>query len=117
MSPGFQVTESLLARLGTAERNAADALLRTQHQGGYWWAELTADSTLESDWILLQLWMQPPDAADGVWRPKNDAQIGRAIRSILGRQNSDGGFSIYHGGPSEISASVKAYFALKLWGQ
>lgn len=117
MSPGFQVTESLLARLGTAERNAADALLRTQHQDGYWWAELTADSTLESDWILLQLWMQPPDAADGVWRPKNDAQIGRAIRSILGRQNSDGGFSIYHGGPSEISASVKAYFALKLWGQ
>ncbi|BDC51086.1 squalene-hopene cyclase [Bryobacterales bacterium F-183] len=116
MSSGFQVTESVLARLGTAERKAADALLRMQTPEGYWWAELTADSTLESDWILLQLWMQPPDA-DGVWRPRNRAQIERAIGSILRRQNADGGFSIYHGGPSEISASVKAYFALKLWGQ
>ena len=38
------------------------------------------------------------------------------MRSILARQLEDGGFSIYEKGPSEISACVKAYVALKLAG-
>ena len=42
--------------------------------------------------------------------------IDKAVRSILDRQLEDGGFNIYVKGPSEISASVKAYFALKLGG-
>ena len=35
---------------------------------------------------------------------------------ILKRQLPDGGWNIYYGGPSEINACVKAYFALKLAG-
>ncbi len=42
--------------------------------------------------------------------------IDKAARSILDRQLPDGGFNIYVKGPSEVSASVKAYFALKLAG-
>ena len=42
--------------------------------------------------------------------------IDKAVRSILDRQLPDGGFNIYVEGPSEVSASVKAYFALKLAG-
>ncbi len=38
------------------------------------------------------------------------------VRHILKRQLPDGGWNIYYGGPSEINASVKAYFALKLAG-
>ena len=38
------------------------------------------------------------------------------MRHIRKRQLPDGGWNIYHGGPSEINASVKAYFALKLAG-
>ena len=83
-----------------------------QYGEGYWWAELTADSTLESDYVLLQLWLHPPE--DGVWNPPNRAQIERAAESIWDRQLQDGGFNIYPRGPSEISASVKAYTALKL---
>src|SRR5438309_5549296 len=40
----------------------------------------------------------------------------RALPEIIRHQNADGGWPIYHGGPSNISASVKAYFALKLMG-
>ncbi len=115
MGPGVQITDSLLTQCATAERKASDALLRKQHEDGYWWADLTADATLESDWILLQLWQQAP--VDGVWRPANRAQIDRAVRSILKRQNADGGYGIFPGGPSDVSACVKAYFALKLAGQ
>ena len=31
-------------------------------------------------------------------------------------QLPDGGWNIYHGGPSEVNATIKAYLALKLAG-
>jgi squalene-hopene/tetraprenyl-beta-curcumene cyclase len=46
----------------------------------------------------------------------NQARFDKAARHILNHQNEDGGWSIYAGGPSNISASVKAYFGLKLAG-
>ena len=51
-----------------------------------------------------------------LWQPPTAPLIAKAVRSILDRQLPDGGFNIYAGGPSEISASVKAYTALKLGG-
>jgi len=95
-------------------RRAADFLAALQARDGHWCAELTADTTLESDFILLQLWIYPP--RDGRWQPETKTIIERAARSILDRQLPDGGFNIYVKGPSEISASVKAYVALKLAG-
>ena len=44
------------------------------------------------------------------------ARSTRPCASILERQLPDGGFNIYAGGPSEVSATVKAYCALKLAG-
>ncbi|RPI18676.1 MAG: squalene--hopene cyclase, partial [Acidobacteriales bacterium] len=85
-----------------------------QHADGYWWGELTADTTLESDFILLQLWLHPPEGS--VWNPPTRALIDKAVRSILARQLPDGGFNIYAKGPSDVSATVKAYFALKVSG-
>jgi len=93
---------------------AAEHLLSLQHPDGYWCALLTADTTLESDYILLQLWMYAP--VNGVWAPPDRGRIDRAAARILSKQLPDGGFNIYVKGPSEISASVKAYFALKLAG-
>jgi squalene-hopene/tetraprenyl-beta-curcumene cyclase len=114
MTPQVQVADSLLAASSEAARRAAGYLLRTQHEDGYWWAELTADTTLESDYILLQLWLHPP--VNGVWGPPTRPLIDKAVESILARQLPDGGFNIYPQGPSDVSATVKAYFALKLAG-
>ncbi|MGD0364079.1 MAG: squalene--hopene cyclase [Bryobacteraceae bacterium] len=104
----------MTAAVAQAARRAADRLLSLQDSEGYWCADLTADTTLESDYILLQLWMHPPEG--GVWNPPTRAFIDKAVRSILARQLPDGGFNIYVKGPSEISATVKAYFALKVAG-
>ena len=114
MTPTLQAGEALLAAAQGSIRSASDRLLALQHQDGYWCALLTADTTLESDYILLQLWLHPP--VNGVWNPPTRPQIQRAAERILSRQLPDGGFNIYHEGPSEISACVKAYFALKLAG-
>jgi squalene-hopene/tetraprenyl-beta-curcumene cyclase len=95
-------------------KKAAASLLRRQNPQGFWWADLTADTTLESDYVLMQLWLHPP--VSGVWNPPTRPQVDRAVSSIFARQLEDGGFNIYLGGPSEVSASIKAYFALKVAG-
>jgi squalene-hopene/tetraprenyl-beta-curcumene cyclase len=103
-------------RLATsgAIQNAARCLLGEQKADGHWCALLTADTTLESDFILFQLWLYPP--VNGVWNPESRPLVNKAAQAILARQLPDGGFNIYEQGPSEISASVKAYFALKIAG-
>ncbi|HLK63793.1 MAG TPA: squalene--hopene cyclase [Bryobacteraceae bacterium] len=114
MSAPLQVRNTLESAAEQAKRRAANYLANLQKRDGHWCAELTADTTLESDYILFQLWLYPP--VDGVWSPRSRPFIDKAARSILNRQLPDGGFNIYVKGPSEVNASVKAYFALKLAG-
>ena len=114
MSPTVETRDTLVRAISAAIDRAAANLIGQQDPHGYWCAELTADTTLESDYILLQLWMHPP--VDGVWNPPTRPLIEKAAQSILARQLPDGGFNIYAKGPTEISATVKAYFALKLAG-
>jgi squalene-hopene/tetraprenyl-beta-curcumene cyclase len=95
-------------------QRSCDALLLQQSREGFWCGELTADTTLESDYILLQLWLHQPDGS--TWNPPTRGRIDKAVRSVLERQLSDGGFNIYTGGPADINATIKAYCALKLAG-
>ncbi|MEK7408393.1 MAG: squalene--hopene cyclase [Acidobacteriota bacterium] len=114
MTSKLAVAEALLARAEEARARAAEHLLARQDEQGYWPAELTADSTLESDYILLQLWLHPPH--NGRWEPPTRPLVEKAVASILARQLPDGGFNIYPQGPADLSATVKAYFALKVAG-
>src|SRR5579871_2623294 len=81
-------------------------LFSEQSEEGYWCGELEADTTLESDYILLHTLL-------GTGQPE---RMAKAARYVLDHQNEDGGWGIYAGAPSNISASVKAYFGLKLAG-
>jgi squalene-hopene/tetraprenyl-beta-curcumene cyclase len=114
MKSSLQVSDSLSFTVADAIRRASSALLQRQSAEGYWCPDLKADTTLESDYIMLQLWLYPP--LDGVWNPPTRPLIDKAVAAILARQLEDGGFNIYLNGPSEISASIKAYFGLKLAG-
>src|SRR5579863_1982345 len=102
----FGKIEGFATRVGLALEAARKYLFSQQHEDGYWCGELEADTTLESDYILLH-------ALLGTGNPE---RFEKAARYILEHQNEDGGWSIYAGGPSNISASVKAYFGLKLAG-
>jgi squalene-hopene/tetraprenyl-beta-curcumene cyclase len=114
MSPGIQIGEKLATGIAEAARRASENLLSRRNAQGFWWGELTADTTLESDFILLQLWLYPPEGSS--WNPPTRSLVDKAVRSILERQLPDGGFNIYPKGPADVSATVKAYFALKLAG-
>lgn len=102
------------ARIESSIALSAEALVHMQLPEGYWSGELTADSTLESDYILLQLWMHPPEGAG--WNPPSRTRIDKACRSILDRQLPDGGWEIFTGGGAEVNATARAYAVLKICG-
>ncbi len=114
LAAGTQSRKALAQACSTAVERSTGALLAFQKPEGYWCGDLLADATLESDYTLLQLWLHPPQ--DGLWNPPAAERIRKVRRSILERQLPDGSFNIYPGGPAEVSASVKAYTALKLSG-
>src|SRR4249920_3931994 len=85
---------------------ATSVLVSLQAEEGYWLGELEADTTLESDYIY---YLHVLGKAD----PERIAKLANYVRR---RQLPDGGWPIYPGGPSELNATCKAYFALKLAG-
>ncbi len=87
-------------------QRAQENLLRLQYDEGYWVGELMVDCTLCADYILFMHWA---GKVDRVLQEK-------CVAHIRLRQLSEGGWNTYDGGPSEVNASVKAYFALKLAG-
>jgi squalene-hopene/tetraprenyl-beta-curcumene cyclase len=88
-------------------RRAAQALMRQQRTDGHWVFELEADATIPADYILLRQYLGEPDD------PELERKIGVYLRRI---QGGHGGWSLFHGGAFDISASVKAYFCLKMIG-
>ena len=98
--------EAWSERVETAIRNGAEHLLSVQAEEGYWHGELEADTTLESDYIYYLYVL-------GKAEPSRIAKLANYVRQ---RQLPDGGWPIYPGGPCELNATCKAYFALKLAG-
>jgi squalene-hopene/tetraprenyl-beta-curcumene cyclase len=104
----------LAERASRAAKLSAEALLRLQDPAGFWRGDLTADTTLEADYVLLNLWLYP--AGEHGWNPPTRARIDKALRTVLDRQLPDGGWNIYSAGPSELNATVRGYVALRLGG-
>ena len=92
--------------LDGAVSRAAAHLLRHQQPDGHWVFELEADATIPAEYLMLHHFF-------GHVQPGKEARIGRYLRRIQGEH---GGWPLVHGGPLDISCSVKAYLALKLIG-
>ena len=105
-APASWRQEDWAERIEIAVRNGAEYLLSIQAEEGYWHGELEADTTLESDYIYYLYVL-------GKAEPARIAKLANYVRQ---RQLPDGGWPIYPGGPSELNATCKAYFALKLAG-
>ena len=104
--PQIASTSVLTSELAETIERGVKHLLSLQAPEGYWLGELEADTTLESDYIF---YLHILDKAD----PQRVSKLANYIRR---RQLPDGGWNIYCDGPSELNATVKAYFALKLAG-
>ncbi len=87
--------------------SARQALWALQRSDGHFVFELEADATIPAEYVLLRHYLaEPVDAG-------LEQKIARYLRRI---QSTDGGWPLFYAGASNISASVKAYFALKMIG-
>ena len=86
---------------------ARSALLACRAPDGHWCFELEADATIPAEYILMRRFRGEPRA------PAIEARIGAYLRRT---QGAHGGWSLVHDGAHDLSASVKAYFALKAIG-
>jgi squalene-hopene/tetraprenyl-beta-curcumene cyclase len=86
---------------------ATRALLERQQGDGHWVFELEADATIPAEYVLLRHYRGEP----------RDRELEQKIAVYLRRvQGEHGGWALYYKGDFDMSASVKAYFALKMIG-
>src|SRR6266478_30522 len=94
--------------LETSIADATRALLDCQQADGHWVFELEADGTIPAEYVLLRHYLgEPVDAA-------LEAKI---AKYLIRTQGAHGGWALVHEGAFDMSASVKAYYALKMIGE
>jgi squalene-hopene/tetraprenyl-beta-curcumene cyclase len=93
-------------RLDATVARAGAALAGRRHEDGHWLFELEADATIPAEYVLLEHFLDRIE-------PDLEARIGVYLRGIQGEH---GGWPLFHDGAFDLSASVKAYFALKAIG-
>jgi squalene-hopene/tetraprenyl-beta-curcumene cyclase len=96
-----------LADLDQRIETATEALLGERRGDGHWCFELEGDATVPAEYILFRYFRgEPEDLA-------LEARFAAYLRRV---QGAHGGWPLFHDGALDISASVKAYFALKMIG-
>jgi hypothetical protein len=106
--PSRSSQERLLgARVEDGIAAATKALLDLQQPDGHWVFELEADATIPAEYVLFRHYRGEP--IDSVLEAKIAAYLRRT-------QGTHGGWPLFHDGGFDMSASVKAYFALKMIG-
>ena len=96
------------AALEAALEAATGALGREQQADGHWVYELEADATIPAEYLLLRHYLGEPV----------DAALEAKIATYLRRRQSPEhhGWPLYHDGAFDVSATIKAYYALKIAG-
>ncbi len=90
-----------------AVRRAQAHLIGLQAPDGYWSGELEADASVSAGYILLMYFML------GKVDPVRQQKV---VAFVLSKQNPDGSWPSYFGGPGDLNATIQVYFALKLAG-
>jgi squalene-hopene/tetraprenyl-beta-curcumene cyclase len=94
------------SRVDAAVQRARDHLLRLQDPAGFWVGELEADTTITSEYLLFRRLLGTAGA-----------ELERkAVAYLRERQSADGSWNLYEGGAGDLSATIKAYFAMKVTG-
>ena len=106
LAGGLDGDGDCLAAVDRVVNETREALAGLQEEDGHWVFELEADVTIPAEYILLEHFLD-----------EIDEPVERKLAVYLRDcQGAHGGWPLYHGGAFNISASVKAYFALKLVG-
>ncbi len=99
-------SDTLDAHLERVLAQACQGLKRRQREDGHFLFDLEADATIPAEYIFLNHYLDERE-------PELEERLARYLRSV---QAEDGGWPMFYRGPADLSASVKAYYALKMVG-
>ena len=92
--------------LDQAIERSHEFFFREQLPAGYWWAELESNATITAEYLMLFHFL-------GMVDKERERKI---VNYLLSKQTDEGFWTIYYGGPGDLSTTIEAYFALKLAG-
>src|SRR5947207_11817504 len=96
----------VLTAIDAAITRAQAHLLGLQAPDGHWVGEVEAPPEITAEYLLLCHLLDRP----------NRERERKAVRFLRRRQRADGGFNLFEEGPTNLSATIKAYFAMKMAG-
>ncbi len=99
-------TGSIVPKAEQALTRATDKLKALQHPAGWWKAELETNVTMDAEDLMLRRFLDIDD----------EERTQATANWIRSQQLADGGWAIFHGGDSDLSATIEAYVALRLAG-
>ncbi len=106
-APSRAAPAASAGKLDDCIARAAEALLARQQADGHWVFELEADCTIPSQYVLVHHYLGRKISAE------LEAKIAVYLRRV---QGTHGGWPLFQDGDFDMSASVTAYFALKMIG-
>ncbi|MGH7323390.1 MAG: squalene--hopene cyclase [Candidatus Rokuibacteriota bacterium] len=92
--------------LDSAIARAQAGLLARQAADGHWLGECEGENTITAEYLLLCHLLDRVDRGHEA----------KAVKFLRRRQRADGAFALYDGGPTNLSATIKGYFAMKMAG-
>ncbi len=92
--------------LDKAIENTRNFFFREQLPDGYWWAELESNCTITAEYVMLFHFLGMVD----------QEKERKMANYLLRQQTKEGSWTIWYGGPGDLSTTIEAYFALKLAG-
>ena len=106
MDSHARILDTESPNLESVIEDAKKELLQRQRDDGHWIFEFEADATIPAEYLLLQHFLGTVDE-------ELQAKIAVFLRRI---QGDHGGWALFFNGDLDPSATVKAYYALKLAG-
>jgi squalene-hopene/tetraprenyl-beta-curcumene cyclase len=104
---GGAARDEFTAKVDFTIGRAQQLLIKQQHAEGFWQAPLEANAEMNAEFIIFNRFMEiAPD-------PALDAKLKQLL---LDAQTADGSWTLFPGGPGDLSTSIITYFALKLTG-
>ena len=102
----FELPEKTVQSMETSIKKACEHLFSLQ-KTPYWEARVYDNITITCEYIMTLAFLGLADSE----------VLEKAKKTLIDHQLFDGGWNLYQGGPSDHSATVEAYFALKICGE